>query len=342
MRQQEGPQRARRGRESGEGRTDGEEELSAVRGEALGEVRAQVVRRLELGEVVVDAVVGRDGERAALPDAAAKRLAEPLDLLDELARADEDAADGRAEALGQAQRDRVERAAQLLERHARLGGDLPHARAVAVHDDAVRAHAVRDADDLLLREHHCEREGGPSVSPGSGSTTCTGRRATGAGRRESEADALPESVFSSDTSLVGAEWMSSPKTALSSTSSSVRWWPLRGGTACDDACECMATPPASYRCTCERASRMIECGGCVRCVRIASWFVCGRARGSVSGSSFSTSSRRSLAADAKRGAKRGRGGRTMVPETQNRPASLPAILAILSCRSLVAWSSCAR
>lgn len=30
----------------------------------------------------------------------------------------------------------------------------------------------------------------------------------------------------------------------------------------------------------------------------------------------------------------------MVPETQKRPASLPAILAILSCRSLVAWSSC--
>lgn len=29
----------------------------------------------------------------------------------------------------------------------------------------------------------------------------------------------------------------------------------------------------------------------------------------------------------------------MVPETQKRPASLPAILAILSCKSFVAWSS---
>lgn len=45
-------------------------------------------------------------------------------------------------------------------------------------------------------------------------------------------------------------------------------------------------------------------------------------------------------ADAAATESRRRERRTMVPETQKRPASLPAILAILSCRSLVAWSSC--
>lgn len=38
------------------------------------------MRRLELREVVVDAVVGRDREGTALPDTATERLAEPLDF----------------------------------------------------------------------------------------------------------------------------------------------------------------------------------------------------------------------------------------------------------------------
>lgn len=44
------------------------------------------MRALELEEVVVDAVVGRNGERAALANAAAERLAEPLDLFLRIAK----------------------------------------------------------------------------------------------------------------------------------------------------------------------------------------------------------------------------------------------------------------
>jgi hypothetical protein len=55
--------------------------VSTVVGETLGEVGSESVGTDELGEVVVDAVVGGNGEGTALTNTATERLTEPLDLL---------------------------------------------------------------------------------------------------------------------------------------------------------------------------------------------------------------------------------------------------------------------
>ena len=58
----------------------------------------------------------------------------------------------RTEALAEAQAGTVEWLEERLDAGARLGGDVPDARAVEVHLDAVFVRERGDGDDLILRE----------------------------------------------------------------------------------------------------------------------------------------------------------------------------------------------
>ena len=60
---------------------------------------------------------------------------------------------GRTEALAKAEADAVERRAELAERRAGLGGDVPDSCAVEVHHDAVAVSVVGDTNDLVLGEY---------------------------------------------------------------------------------------------------------------------------------------------------------------------------------------------
>ena len=155
-------------------------------------------------------------------------------------------------------------------------------------------------------------------------------------RREREVegrDALPLRVFSTQTSLVIEQWTSSSTTHWSSTSSVVMWCPVAQKTLWTGACEWNEMPPASETWTCARASVTTLAGvASVRCVRMASWFDCGRAEGEGCQDSARGRRRKSEAG----------AGRTRVPETQKRPASLPAIWATRSSSSRVSSSSCGR
>lgn len=91
------------------------------------------------------------GHNARLPQAAADRLAHPPGLLDEGLGADDDAPDGRAEALGETQADGVEAGAEVGQGTGARRDDLPEPRAVAVHVDAVLAREGGDAPRLRER-----------------------------------------------------------------------------------------------------------------------------------------------------------------------------------------------
>lgn len=124
--------------------------LDAPRGVVRGlEETALAVRVLPKGHVDGDAGGGRDDAR--LPEPAADGLAHPPPLPDEALGADEDAADGSAEALGEAEADGVEAGAEVGQRAGAAGDDLPEPRAVAVHADAVLAREGRDAPHLAQR-----------------------------------------------------------------------------------------------------------------------------------------------------------------------------------------------
>lgn len=104
-----------------------------------------------LSERHVDGNASGGGDDARLPQPAADRLAHPPPLPDEALGADDDAADRGAQALGEAQADGVEAGAELGQGAGAAGDDLPEARTVAVHADAVPARERRDAPHLLQR-----------------------------------------------------------------------------------------------------------------------------------------------------------------------------------------------
>lgn len=124
--------------------------LDASRGVVRGlEKTTLAVGVLSKRHIDSDASGGRDDAR--LPKPAADRLAHPPPLPDDALGADEDAADRGAQALGEAQADGVEAGAELGQGAGAAGDDLPEARAVAVHADAVLARERRDAPHLRQR-----------------------------------------------------------------------------------------------------------------------------------------------------------------------------------------------
>lgn len=61
--------------------------------------------------------------------------------------------EARTETLAETQGDGVKGVAQLLDRSARLGRDVPYARTVEVHLEVIFARKLGDTDDLVLREY---------------------------------------------------------------------------------------------------------------------------------------------------------------------------------------------
>lgn len=104
-------------------------------------------------EGLVDAHPGRRADDAGLPHPAADTLADPARALDEGLVADEDAADGRAEAFAEAEADAVETGAVLVQRAGARDDGLPEPGAVEVGADAVRARPGRDGAGVGEREH---------------------------------------------------------------------------------------------------------------------------------------------------------------------------------------------
>lgn len=115
-----------------------------------------VLRTLHLAaeEDVVDGHARRGRDDARRAHAAAEELARPVGALHEGGRAGDDAADGRAEALGEAHLDAVEARADLAQRAGAGGGGLPEARAVQVHVDGgiLGARPPRDGADVVERQ----------------------------------------------------------------------------------------------------------------------------------------------------------------------------------------------
>lgn len=115
-----------------------------------------VLRGLHLAaqEDVVDRNPPRARDDPRRAHAAAEELARPVGPLDEGVGAGDDAADWRAEALGQAHLDAVEALAYLAQRAGARGGGLPEARAVQVHVDGwgLGARPLGDGADVFQRQ----------------------------------------------------------------------------------------------------------------------------------------------------------------------------------------------
>lgn len=94
------------------------------------------------------------GDEARLPHASANGLSRPPRMLQSLAVSHNDASNGCAQALGEAQAQSVKLRAKLLQSACAGHDGLPEARAVAVHLDAVLAGELGDALDLAQGHDH--------------------------------------------------------------------------------------------------------------------------------------------------------------------------------------------
>ena len=118
----------------------------------LGEAARVGVILGEALAVMVDAVQGGGGEEAGLAHRAAEHAALPRRRDDQVARAGEERAAGRAEAFRERDRDQVERRRELGLGDAARDARVPQTRAVEEGRDAARARQRADANDLVLRE----------------------------------------------------------------------------------------------------------------------------------------------------------------------------------------------
>ena len=123
-------------------------------GHLVGGLQPAVAAVGGLAKGLVDGDAGGGGEHAGLAHAAADGLADPAGVADDVAGPDEDAADGGAEALGEAQAKGVEGRAHVGQGAGAGGAGLPQAGAVAVQADAVAAGEGGDAPDLGERHDH--------------------------------------------------------------------------------------------------------------------------------------------------------------------------------------------